>query len=350
MAETIKFTNFVTKGLEINDEKRIFKGHITAEIVDRQNEFVAIQEVLKKMGNYMAVAPNVSEVHSNRTVGKVDLYKQSEIEGHPSVYIEAHVFKQDGVTLYDHVWEKVKTGVYKGLSMGGASKTKDPIVKDGQLVMALKDLEIYEIALCPTPANPLAIIDYVNEFAKSNNMMESIKIADGGRPYIQCNSIMCSVEKSNGTNLDADIDLNNDQTIQKIKEEMMKDYEYFNKPFAGYSDFASCVSSNKDKGDPEAYCGEIKHKVEKHRIAIEKVSRRVFEILGYKGGKEEKIKEEIEKWIWSLEDKKSTNEGYHNRANFYEDYVMNGVQSERKEEDQLIKILEKTILKNTISN
>lgn len=33
-------------------------------------------------------------------------------------------------------------------------------------------------------------------------------------------------------------------------------------PFAGYADFDACVKANSDKGDPEAYCGSIKHKVE----------------------------------------------------------------------------------------
>jgi hypothetical protein len=33
-------------------------------------------------------------------------------------------------------------------------------------------------------------------------------------------------------------------------------------PFAGYTDFEDCVAKNKDKGDPKAYCGYIKHKVE----------------------------------------------------------------------------------------
>lgn len=33
-------------------------------------------------------------------------------------------------------------------------------------------------------------------------------------------------------------------------------------PFANYKDFADCVAKNKDKGDPKAYCGSIKHKVE----------------------------------------------------------------------------------------
>lgn len=34
-------------------------------------------------------------------------------------------------------------------------------------------------------------------------------------------------------------------------------------PFAGYKDFAECVEKNKDKKDPEAYCGEIQKRVEK---------------------------------------------------------------------------------------
>jgi len=33
-------------------------------------------------------------------------------------------------------------------------------------------------------------------------------------------------------------------------------------PFADYSDFDDCTSKNKDKGNPDAYCGSIKHKVE----------------------------------------------------------------------------------------
>ena len=33
-------------------------------------------------------------------------------------------------------------------------------------------------------------------------------------------------------------------------------------PFANYKNFADCVAKNKDKGDANAYCGAIKHKVE----------------------------------------------------------------------------------------
>lgn len=33
-------------------------------------------------------------------------------------------------------------------------------------------------------------------------------------------------------------------------------------PFAGYRDFDDCVAKNQDKANPEAYCGQIKHRVE----------------------------------------------------------------------------------------
>jgi len=36
-------------------------------------------------------------------------------------------------------------------------------------------------------------------------------------------------------------------------------------PFAGYEDFAECVRKNKDKEDPEAYCGAIENKIKKAR-------------------------------------------------------------------------------------
>ena len=33
-------------------------------------------------------------------------------------------------------------------------------------------------------------------------------------------------------------------------------------PFAGYKDWEDCIRKNRNKGNPEAYCGSIKHQVE----------------------------------------------------------------------------------------
>ena len=311
----IGFSKFVTRDLQILKSEdptiRKFGGHISAEVVDRQDEYIAQQEILKIMDIFMKLAPNVSEVHTNRTVGRVDLYKASEIEGHPSVYIEGHIFKADDVALYDRVWEKVVKGEYRGLSMGGASKDRVPVRKDGKLAIELKKLELYEIALCPTPANQLAIIDYVNDIAKAYPDM-NIKSAEG-RNYIQCDSVMCTISKSVPTDLDLDTDIG--KIIGSSPENITKAFDYFNKPFAGYEDFEACVRSNKDKGDPKAYCGEIKHKVEK----------------GIYG---------------SPKEKESTYGNPHELAEKRENAVLNDVKSEDKNHDELIKTLSKTILKN----
>lgn len=37
---------------------------------------------------------------------------------------------------------------------------------------------------------------------------------------------------------------------------------YRDNPFAGYKDWDDCISKNRDKSDPEAYCGKIKHETE----------------------------------------------------------------------------------------
>lgn len=42
---------------------------------------------------------------------------------------------------------------------------------------------------------------------------------------------------------------------------------------AGYEDFADCVASNQDKADPEAYCGEIMHRVERAKIYVHDASQ-----------------------------------------------------------------------------
>ena len=190
------FSNFVIKGFgsEVRDERRIIKGHVTADIVDRQNEYIAIDEVMGSIRNYFDTFPAINDYHSNRIVGKALSYKKSEIDGHPSIYIEAEIFKRPDVSLYDQVWEKLSKGEYGGFSLGGASKNREPIVIDDKLVIALKGLELYEISVCPSPVNQLAIIDHVNEFAKASGL--GIK-ENGGKSRIQCTGVTCSFETTN---------------------------------------------------------------------------------------------------------------------------------------------------------
>lgn len=217
MTEYVEFPTFITKGIEIEkreDERRIFTGHITAEIIDKQQEFIFVAEVMKIMDIFMKIRPVISEVHTNRMVGDVLKYEKSSINNVASVKITAEIFKSDEFTLYDRVWSKIVKGEYRGLSMGGASKEREPIVKDGKMALELRKLELYEIAICAEPANPFAIIDHVNTFAKSNNIGQDRITELDGRCIIQCPQIgMCFEKTVNTTGLDMnlDVDIDNHQ-------------------------------------------------------------------------------------------------------------------------------------------
>ena len=221
MTEFVEFSDFVTKGLTVDtaDDRRIFKGHITAEIIDRQQEFIFVKEVMKIMEAFMEVNPVISDYHSNRMVGKVLSYEQSEYKGVATVLITGEVYKKEGITLYDKIWDKVVKGEYSGLSMGGASKEREPIQKDGKMALELRKLELYEIALCDTPANPFAVVESVNKFAKANGIEKMVKDFNG-RQQIRCTSLGCKfekfdveqfIDKADGTNINVDVDLDNHQ-------------------------------------------------------------------------------------------------------------------------------------------
>jgi hypothetical protein len=69
-------------------------------------------------------------------------------------------------------------------------------------------------------------------------------------------------------------------------------------PFAGYKNFAECVKKNKDKEDPDAYCGAIKAKAEKKkdmfRTVLENMKNEIDEVLSNFGEIEELKKVEDE--------------------------------------------------------
>ena len=244
MTEFVEFSDFVTKGLTVDtaDDRRIFKGHITAEIIDRQQEFIFVKEVMKIMEAFMEVNPVISDYHSNRMVGKVLSYEKSEYKGVATVLITGEVYKRDGITLYDKIWDKVLKGEYSGLSMGGASKEREPIQKDGKMALELRKLELYEIALCDTPANPFAVIESVNKFAKANGLERMVKDFNG-REQIRCTSVGCKfdvetyIEKADGEDINVDVDLDNHQYKSDGEEcdicgisKAEHHYEEFDKP------------------------------------------------------------------------------------------------------------------------
>jgi len=221
MTNEYLFNKFVTKAIEIGDsDERTFSGYITAEVIDKQGEFIFVDEMMPIMEKFMSVMPVMSETHTNRICGKVLSYSKSTVPDTdiPAIKIDANIFKMEGVTLYDRVWKKIIDKEYKGLSIGGASKTREPFIKNGRPTVLLKDLELYEIAICPEPANNFAKIYWVNEFAKDINGDTIKGILQ--KKVIQCNNMQCLTGK--GSDVDMDMDINNKHPKQK-KSDIYKD-------------------------------------------------------------------------------------------------------------------------------
>lgn len=282
------FTSFVTKGMVVaDDERRIFEGYLTVQVVDKQNEITVVEELMKVMPIWMKRKAPISDSHSNRIVGQGLEYEQRVFrddrtgEEFPAIWIKAEIFKD--YELDNIIWDRIRTKEYKGLSFGGATKShKIPQVqKDGRIAFALKDLEQYEVAVCKEPACNLALITRHNELAKA--MTDSY--TDRGEDMcIQCDKFGCIVTKQVSDIIEREHELlgeKPDKKERKVHEELREEFKkgemstleeiskgliQIKKPFAGYKDFDACVAANGDKGDANAYCGKIYHEVEQKAL------------------------------------------------------------------------------------
>lgn len=218
------FNKVLTKAIEIekDSDKRIFTAYITSEVIDKQGEIIFVDEIFPVLEKFMKRNPAMTEIHSNRITGMVHQIEKSfvpEFPEIPAIKCKCEIYKEEDHDLFDRVWKKIVDKEYTGLSIGGASKTREHFIKNGRPTVLLKDLEIYEFAICPSPANQFAKIEWVNEFAKS----DGIQKGTFEKKVTQCDNLQCVFEK--GLNLDADIDINNkkpDKTESK-KSDVYKD-------------------------------------------------------------------------------------------------------------------------------
>jgi hypothetical protein len=156
--------------VEIRDyDDRIVEGWATVEVIDMQGEVIPIDLIKQAMLKYMDMGGPLVLAHSNKQIGKI---LQWEIRKHPATGTDALwiVAKIDKIyPTHDEVWEMIKRGEFKGFSVGGRGKRKllklKPEFRDKGLpeeVKVIDNLELFEISLAPTPANPYATIEAVS--------------------------------------------------------------------------------------------------------------------------------------------------------------------------------------------
>ena len=244
----------VTKSMTVldsTDENRFFEGYLTVEMKDKQGEITVVDELYKVLPIWIDRGAPITDTHSNRVIGKGINFAKTTVEDggvtYPAIKITGKIHKN--YELDTDIWEKIKSGEYKGLSFGGATKANrvPKVMKDGDVAYALTDLEHYEVAVCKDPAVPLALITEFNSVAKA--MVESEPRGDG-KEVIKCNKFGCYVTKNEGAD---EPEYHDESNINKEITE--KDIEWFKNTKQGE------IVQHKDRDRPH---GRKEHVVGGH--------------------------------------------------------------------------------------
>lgn len=231
MKEDVDF-QLITKEIHtVDDNKRLFTGWASVSILDRQGELIPIEELQKTMLSYMDRGGQITDSHTNIVVGKVLSYEIKEKDGIPAVMITGKIF--DNYEIDKKVWEKLKSGEYRGLSIGGVAKSKTmESSPDGKMIGKLSGINLIEIALVKNPANPEATIEDIN--FKAKGLMND-----------------------------------KDEYIRNYANELIKTFENqikIQKPFLNWKNFEECINDMKSQGKSDEsakkICGYLQAKHE----------------------------------------------------------------------------------------
>ena len=258
MENDIFFNQFVTKGLHpIGGDQRFFEGYLTVQVKDKQGEITIVDELIKVLPIWMDRGAPISDTHSNRIIGKgisyakVD-YKTKDGGTLPAIKITGKIHKD--YHLDNEIWDKIKSGEYKGLSFGGATKANrtPKILKDGSVAYELKSLEHYEVAVCKDPAVPLALITDYNPLAKA--ITDNVERREDGKMVIKCDKFGCTVDKSTDfANADGDRHGAYNQDVEPDKSSNRE-----SSPVDDEDD-AEIKAEKKEKADFQQTGGDVRH-------------------------------------------------------------------------------------------
>ncbi|HGO9268543.1 TPA: caudovirus prohead protease [Neisseria meningitidis] len=116
-------------------------GYASSEAVDSDGEIIAAEAMKAAIPDYMKFGA-VREMHGSNAAGTAI---EINVEDDGRTFFGAHIVDPIAVT-------KVKTGVYKGFSIGGSVTARDDLNKS-----QITGLKLTEISLVDRPANPDAV-------------------------------------------------------------------------------------------------------------------------------------------------------------------------------------------------
>lgn len=127
---------------KVDAEQRMVWGYASTEAEDDQGETITRDALAVALGDYLKFA-NIREMHQMSAVG---IAEEAGVDD-KGLYVGARI-------VDPRAWDKVTSGVYKGFSVGGRVKARDP--GDRNVITALS---LTEISLVDRPANPEAVFD-----------------------------------------------------------------------------------------------------------------------------------------------------------------------------------------------
>jgi phage head maturation protease len=153
-SQFFKFANFT----KADPEQRIVVGYASSERVDGQNDVVDSEALNQALGDYMQWA-NLREMHQPKAVGKV--LQATPVRGTIQLKDGSKLTNPLRITaqiIDNETWEKVKSGVLKGFSIGGKVLQALTEKMNGKEIRRITGLQLHEISLVDRPANPDARI------------------------------------------------------------------------------------------------------------------------------------------------------------------------------------------------
>ena len=126
---------------KIDSDERLVYGYASTEATDSQGEIVRKEALEAALPAYMRFA-NIREMHQPSAVG---VAKEAMVDG-KGLWLKAKI-------VDDEAWRKVKEGVYKGFSIGGAVTDRD-----GGNPQIITGVDLTEISLVDRPANPESVL------------------------------------------------------------------------------------------------------------------------------------------------------------------------------------------------
>ena len=161
----MKFYMPIAKVDELSDGTLMLSGIASTEAVDSDGEIITAAAMKAALPDYFKHGTGaLREMHQPSAAGTVG--KAEIIDG--QTHIEAHVVDPIAVL-------KVKSGVYKGLSIGGRVTERDAANKS-----TITGLKLVEVSLVDRPANPDAVFTMFKAESELSAIDEMAKMVNDG--------------------------------------------------------------------------------------------------------------------------------------------------------------------------